>query len=1127
MHSSAQYDPSHESSPELATLTQEVLLNRITNRIRQSLELQEILSVTVAEVRSVLGTDRIKIYQFQPDGHGLVIAESIAENRLPSLLGLHFPADDIPPYARELFVRVRQRTIVDLTSHQIGLSPLDCLDTGQILETQDIRYRAADPCHVEYLTTMGVKSSITVPIVIESPTQQNKTLPSLRSSDQLWGLLVSHHSEPHVVTDQQLRLLQSVVDQVEIAIAQAVLLERVRQQAQQEADINRVTALLYTTSTVQLQTALEAVVATFQGSGGRLYLPPCNGDSTPEIYTCGNQPERLEQGMGRPIEENLLWQRFLTSGLSLMQDELGSELGFKPWSVRWMRAVYALENAPQELQTDSNVWAIADIYCEPLFRSLSPFFQATSIRGVLIAPLYCGQELVGCLSIFRNEVEQELVWAGYHNPDTRQLMPRQSFEAWRHLKKGQAQAWTESELRLADALAQRIAAAVKQYQLYQQVQAFNINLEQQIQIRTAELHTIANQQSALADILAKLKRLSDVETIFRTATEKVRQLLNVDRVAVYRFSADWGGEFIESFGCVTPEAARLVLETDPIWNDSYLQETKGGRYRNQEISVADDIYNAGLSPCHVKILENYCIRAFLIAPLFVNGELWGLLAAYQHIEPRNWENAEAAFVTQLATHLGVTLQQAEYLERVQTQARQLAIAAQQQQAMTEVIARIRASLDLNQIFKATTHEVRRLLHADRVAVFRLLPERNCQEGEIISEDLQPSYPSIMEASIQGFCFNQEYFVKCIEGSIFTVEEVEGAGLNNCYVQTLSRFQVKSNIEVPLFNGKIMWGLLCIHQCSCPRQWQHKEKQFVIQIAAQLGVALQQAELLQQAQTAKENADAANKAKSEFLANMSHELRTPLNAVLGVSESLHDEIFGSLNERQKKALGTIEKSGRHLLELINDILDLSKVESGSIELNTVLVSIKQLCESSLLFVKQQAEQKSIQLLSEIPDNLSPIVADQRRLQQVLINLLNNAVKFTPAGGRVCLSVTLSSPENRYDDATIPIALVSHPSPLLLIHVIDTGIGIAAKDINRLFQPFVQIDSSLNRQYTGTGLGLALVKQIIELHHGSISVASTPDLGSRFTVALPSSQLFQTQHNAIDVDTGIDSNVATKK
>jgi light-regulated signal transduction histidine kinase (bacteriophytochrome) len=143
---------------EQLSLTQEVFLHRIANRIRQSLELQEILSATVAEVRSFLGTDRVKIYQFQPDGHGLVIAESIQEGRLPPLLGLNFPADDIPLYARELYVRARQRSIVDLTTHEIGISPLDCPETGEALEDRDIRYRPVDPCHIEYLTAMRLLS---------------------------------------------------------------------------------------------------------------------------------------------------------------------------------------------------------------------------------------------------------------------------------------------------------------------------------------------------------------------------------------------------------------------------------------------------------------------------------------------------------------------------------------------------------------------------------------------------------------------------------------------------------------------------------------------------------------------------------------------------------------------------------------------------------------------------------------------------------------------------------------------------------------------------------------------------------------------------------------------------------
>ncbi|MGB3651517.1 MAG: GAF domain-containing protein, partial [Rivularia sp. (in: cyanobacteria)] len=138
------------------------LLHRIANRIRQSLELKEILNTMVAEVRDYLGTDRVKVYQFNPDSTGVVIAESINNYRLPSLLGLHFPADDIPPYARELFLRARQRSVVDVTSSKIGISPLDHPETGETQAENDLRYRPLDPCHAEYLTAMGVKSSVVV-----------------------------------------------------------------------------------------------------------------------------------------------------------------------------------------------------------------------------------------------------------------------------------------------------------------------------------------------------------------------------------------------------------------------------------------------------------------------------------------------------------------------------------------------------------------------------------------------------------------------------------------------------------------------------------------------------------------------------------------------------------------------------------------------------------------------------------------------------------------------------------------------------------------------------------------------------------------------------------------------------
>lgn len=231
---------------------------------------------------------------------------------------------------------------------------------------------------------------------------------------------------------------------------------------------------------------------------------------------------------------------------------------------------------------------------------------------------------------------------------------------------------------------------------------------------------------------------------------------------------------------------------------------------------------------------------------------------------------------------------------------------------------------------------------------------------------------------------------------------------------------------------------------------------------------------------------ATRLKDEFLANMSHELRTPLNAILGMTEGLQEEVFGEISDRQKKAITTIERSGKHLLELINDILDLSKIESGKLELEITPVAVSYLCESSLTFVRQQALKKNIRLTVQIPPKLPTITVDERRLRQVLINLLNNAVKFTPESGQVKLVVHVEQQP-------------AHTA--LCFSVIDTGVGVAPEDQEKLFQPFVQIDSSLNRQHSGTGLGLALVQQLVELHQGTVTVTSDVGKGSCFTVRLP--------------------------
>lgn len=412
-------------------------LHRMTNRIRHSLELQEILDTAVVEIREFLGTDRVKIYRFHPDDSGEVVAEAIRDQRLPTLLGLNFPAGDIPLHARELFIKARTRVAVDVASQQQTLIQLDDVETGKNLDTEQIRYSPVDPCHVEYLTTMGVCSSLVLPILHRS---------------HLWGLLVSHHTESHDYAQSELQVLQLLVDQLSIAIAQAHLLTQTRQQVEQEATLNRINRRLHAPYEIGeiYRLVLAEAIKTLDGIGGRLYISAYPTGQAAQIYTQGEQP------ILKHVEESRFWQQAM--GVTM-----------PPEGVPPARPTATLDPlaAPEDAVFDAagsivRTYSIDDLYQVPELQSLAAAFEPTTIRSILLVPLEYQGQCIGCLTIFRAEIETERLWAGQVDDDWRNDMPRKSFAAWREVRKGVAQEWQPHEVKLAQMIGAHLYMSIMQ-----------------------------------------------------------------------------------------------------------------------------------------------------------------------------------------------------------------------------------------------------------------------------------------------------------------------------------------------------------------------------------------------------------------------------------------------------------------------------------------------------------------------------------------------------------------------------------------------------------------------------------------------------------------------------------------
>jgi signal transduction histidine kinase/CBS domain-containing protein len=422
----------------------------------------------------------------------------------------------------------------------------------------------------------------------------------------------------------------------------------------------------------------------------------------------------------------------------------------------------------------------------------------------------------------------------------------------------------------------------------------------------------------------------------------------------------------------------------------------------------------------------------------------------------------------------------ELEQQVEERTATLKAKSDQEYLIATVASQIRLSLDLPDILNTTVEKVRAVLGCDRVAIWQVQPNHQML---VVAESTSGKILPLLGKEVYDSCFAEYLATSYTYGYARIVPDIYTVEMTDCHRALLEQLQTRAKILIAIIEDGTLWGLLEAAESHKPRQWEPAAVDLLQQLATQLAIAIQQttaykhlqielherrlaeqrleqlnAELERRVQERtvelqrmNQELARATRLKDEFLANMSHELRTPLNAILGMTEGLQEEIFGIVNEKQTKALNTVESSATHLLSLINDILDVAKIESGQIKLEHTSISVSHLFSSSLPFIKQLALQKQIQLETKLDEDLTNLLVDELRIRQVLINLLTNAVKFTREGGKVKLTAARLLNTDGLTSA----------QSYIRIAVIDNGIGITPDNINKLFRPFVQIDSTLNR------------------------------------------------------------------
>jgi methyl-accepting chemotaxis protein PixJ len=834
----------HNSYSDDRKLNRQISLE-IIGEIRQSQRKDNWLETIVATIRENTQADRVFVYRFQDEERGKVVAESRVAGWTPSL-GENLPAIAFGlEYQRQYLMRVAVT-----------------LDSANGKEEKNAPQLT--PYQAQLLDRLQVRSSLSLPILVEG---------------EVWGLLVIHQcAMGRRWQEEEIDLLAGICLELTAKLQRDRFAEQIQEQAQRDDLVAKVIArirqsleldTIFATTTREVRLLLKCDrVAVYR------FNPDWSGDFIAESVASG-----WVTIMGSPIGSTT------TQNLT-----------------RWADPYF--EETQGGRFRKNEAFILNDISNNDFTPCHIEALEQYEAKACAIVSIFQGETLWGLLAVYQNDKPRE---------------------------------WQTVEIEFLKQIAAQFSVALQQAQILQQAQA-----------KSARLAQLVEQQQAVARVISRIRQSLELNTIFSTTTKEARLLLGCDRVAVFRFNADWGGEFIaESVASgwsslidrqqQTPQLRNMVTDCGSLktlmasgsdnqpsraqWTDTYLQNAQGESLRRKDAFVTEDIYQAGFSPCYLEILEQNEARAYAIVPLFSGNTLWGMLAAYQNSGARAWQEMEIDFLKQIAAQFNIVLQQSEYVSQIQNQSQALAKAADREKNFVRFLVKInqkiveqsQKKLTLENLLRTSNHELRKLLRVDRVVISKfnadwsrkiICEDRNTRlNGQLEKEVKLIEDPDIQESQ-GGRYRNRENLI---------VEDLNNAELSSFETEWFEQIDAKACAIVPIFEGEQLWGLLETYQSDRTRAWEEGEINLLVQAGVQLGVAIQQADylarVLSQSQQITLAANREKASKEQLQQRASHLLVAVMPALSGdltVRAPITDDEIGTIADAYNGTLQSLRK-----------------------------------------------------------------------------------------------------------------------------------------------------------------------------------------------------------------------------